>query len=227
MQKKHVASLNALFPKTRQAILAATYLDSRRWWYMRELARHLRVAPSSLQRELDSLVHGKILRQKREGRRVYFQAATDLPVFAELRGLLLKTAGRVEVLRNALAPFGARIAWAFIYGSVAPSEEQSASDVGVMIVGRVRLAELSGPLRKAGRKLNRPVKVTVYTPYEFARNVKRKQHFITTVLCSKKLFVRGDPREFDEAFGRGGARSATQGGTAGLGSTFRELLASY
>lgn len=28
-----------MFPKTRQAILAATFLEPQRWWYMRELAR--------------------------------------------------------------------------------------------------------------------------------------------------------------------------------------------
>jgi len=69
------ASIDALFPKTRQAILAATFGEPRRWWYMRELARHLRLTPSSLQRELASLVRGGILVQKREGKHVYFQAA--------------------------------------------------------------------------------------------------------------------------------------------------------
>ncbi len=63
-------SLDALFPKTRQAILAATFGEPQRRWYMRELARHLRLTPSSLQRELASLVRGGILLQRREGKHV-------------------------------------------------------------------------------------------------------------------------------------------------------------
>jgi len=59
-------SIGALFPKTRQAILAATFLEPEKWWYMRELARHLRLTPSSLQRELDHLVRGGIQSQAEE-----------------------------------------------------------------------------------------------------------------------------------------------------------------
>ena len=119
-------SVDALFPKTRQAILAATFGEPRRWWYMRELARHLRLTPSSLQRELASLVRGGILVQKREGKHVYFQAATESPIFQELQGLILKTVGLADVIRDALKPLSDRIRWAFVYGSVARSEEHSA-----------------------------------------------------------------------------------------------------
>jgi predicted nucleotidyltransferase len=195
-------SLDALLPKTRQAILAATFLDPQRWWYMRELARHLRVTPSTLQRELDSLVNGGVLRQKREGKHVYFQAATDSPIFPELRGIILKTAGLADVIRNALKPFRERIEWAFVYGSVARSEEHSASDVDLMIVGRVGLADLSSPLRKAEQKISRAVHPAVYRPDEFRGKVKSNHHLITTVLRSKKIFVLGDPREFGETFGK-------------------------
>src|SRR5208282_2163678 len=137
------SSIDALFPRTRQAILAATFGEPRRWWYMRELARHLRLTPSSLQRELASLVRGGILVQKREGKHVYFQAAVDSPIFEELQGLILKTAGLADVVREELKPVADRIQWAFIYGSVARSEEHPASDVDLMIIGHVGLALVS------------------------------------------------------------------------------------
>ena len=146
------ATIDALFPKTRQAILAATLGEPRRWWYMRELARHLRLTPSSLQRELASLVRGGILVQKREGKHVYFQAATESPIFQELQGLILKTAGLADVIRDALKPLANRMQWAFVYGSVARSQEHSASDVDLMIIGHVGLADVSGPLRKPSNR---------------------------------------------------------------------------
>ena len=93
--------IDVLFPKTRRAILAATFGQPERRWYMRELARHLRVAPSSLQRELASLVHGGILHESREGKHVYFKAATGLPFFEDLHRLILKTAGLADVIRSA------------------------------------------------------------------------------------------------------------------------------
>ena len=195
-------SADALFPRTRQAILAATFGEPRRWWYMRELARHLRLTPSSLQRELASLVRGGILLQRREGKHVYFQADTDSPIFHELQGLILKTVGLADIIRDVLKPLANRIQWAFIYGSVARSDEHSASDVDLMVIGQVGLADVSSPLRKAERHLNRPVNPTTYTPYEFAEKVKSSNHFIATVLRSEKLFVLGDAREFGSTFGQ-------------------------
>ncbi len=195
-------SVDALFPKTRQAILAATFGEPQRWWYMRELARHLRLTPSSLQRELASLVRAGILLEKREGKHVYFQADTDSPIFEELRGLILKTIGLADVIREALEPLADRIKWAFIYGSLARFQEHSASDVDLMIIGQVGLADMSSPLRKAERRLNRAVNPTTYTPDEFADKVKSNHHFVNTVVHSKKLFILGDAREFDSTFGK-------------------------
>jgi DNA-binding transcriptional ArsR family regulator len=195
-------SVDALFPRTRQAILAATFGNPQRWWYMRELARHLGRTPSSLQRELASLVRAGILLQRREGKQVYFQAAKDLPIFRDLQGLVLKTVGLVDVIRGALKPLADRIQWAFIYGSLARSEEHAFSDVDLMIVGDVGLAAVSSPLRKAERRLSRAVNPTTFTVDEFGAKAKSNHHFISTVMRSKKLFVLGDAREFSRSFGK-------------------------
>ena len=194
--------IDVLFPKTRRAILAATFGQPERRWYMRELARHLRVAPSSLQRELASLVQGGILRESREGKHVYYQPATELPFFEDLHGLILKTVGLADVIRGALDSFADRIQWAFIYGSIARSEEHAASDVDLLILGRVNLAEVSGPLRGAEESLGRAVNPIVYTADQFARKVQGKHHFAVDVLRSKKLFLIGDAREFGRTFGQ-------------------------
>lgn len=197
-----ITSIDALFPATRQMILAATFMEPDRWFYMRELARQLRVPSSSLQRELDSLVRGGILRQKREGRQVYFQAAKDSPIFQDIRGIFLKTVGLADVLRRCLKPCADRIKWAFIFGSIAASREHSASDVDLMIIGELGLSEISALLRPVEQKLNRPVNPSVYTVDQFATKVKSRHHFISTVMRSKKLFVVGDTREFESTFGK-------------------------
>lgn len=196
------SSLDALFPKTRQAILAATLTTPQRRWYMAELARHLHLTPSSLQRELASLVRAGILRQQPEGKQVYYQAATDLPIFDELRGLILKTVGLADIIREALRPLKKRIQWCFVYGSVARAEEHAASDVDVIVIGSVSLAELSGSLRRAEGRLARAVNPAVYTAEEFASRLRAKHHFVADVLDSTKLFVLGDPREFERAFSK-------------------------
>src|SRR5580700_2509633 len=107
MRKHH--TLDALLPKTRQGILAATFVQPEKAWYVSELARRMGVPSSSLQRELQGLTAAGILKTHRQGRMVYFQANSDSPLFSDLRGLLLKTAGLVDVLADALMPLGAKL----------------------------------------------------------------------------------------------------------------------
>jgi len=135
--------VNALFPSTRQAVLAATVLHPDKWWYLTDLARHLDLTPSSLQRELKTLVEVGILIRRAEGRRVYFKPNPDCPILPELKGIMAKTSGLTDVLRFALRSVSDSIQSAFVFGSVARAEEFSASDVDLFILGTVSLADLS------------------------------------------------------------------------------------
>ena len=80
---------------------------------------------------------------------VYFQANTESPIFSELRGLLVKTAGLVDVLADALKPLIAKLRLVFVYGSIASGSEQSESDIDLMVIGTVSPVELSIALRHA------------------------------------------------------------------------------
>jgi DNA-binding transcriptional ArsR family regulator len=193
MRKKR--PLDSLFPRTRQAVLTATLLHPDRWWYLSDLAKHLGVRPSSLQRELAALTSAEILRQRRDGNRVYFQANADCPFLPELQGLLVKTAGMVDVLRETLTPFVTRIDWAFIYGSVARAEERAASDVDLMIIGKAGLADLSQALRRAEKRLSRAVNPTLYSRTEFGTKLRASDHFLTSILDGALLFILGDSHE--------------------------------
>jgi predicted nucleotidyltransferase len=190
-----------LFPATRQAVLSTILLRPERSWYLRELAAHLGVRPSSLQRELAHLVDAGILVRRRSGNRVLFQANENCPFLAELRGLLTKTVGLVDVLRAALAPLAASIDWAFVYGPVARGDENVASDIDVMVIGSVGLADLAPVLRRAEQELGRPVNPSVYTRGEFTKKIRAGHHFLTTVWNEKKLPIQGNLDELASVIG--------------------------
>src|SRR6266704_6394919 len=154
---RKTAGLRALFPTVRGDVLAATLTQPDKWWYLSELAQFIGTTPSSLQRELKALVDGGILEQRREGTRSYFKAQTRSPLFPELRGLLEKTAGLLPPLQQALEPFEARIDCAFVYGSVARSQEHALSDVDLLVIGGLALAELAPALRKAESRIGREI----------------------------------------------------------------------
>jgi DNA-binding transcriptional ArsR family regulator len=198
---RKVRSLDALLPKTRQGILAATLVRPEKAWYASELARRLGVPSSSLQRELRGLAEAKILRTYRQGRMAFYQANVDSPLFSDLRGLLLKTVGLADVLADALKPLASKLRIVFVYGSIASGSEQAESDIDLMVIGAVSPMELAPPLRSARELLGRAVNPTVYTPAEFAKKQKAKDHFLTRVLDKPKLFVIGNQDELGEITG--------------------------
>jgi DNA-binding transcriptional ArsR family regulator len=191
--------LDALLPKTRQGILAATFVQPAKSWYVSELARRLGVPSSSLQRELQDLTGAGILKSHRQGRMVYYQANADSPLFPDLRGLLLKTAGLVDILADAMKPLRTKIPLAFVYGSIASGQERSDSDIDLMVVGDISPVDLAVPLRSAREMLGREINPTVYSSAEFAKKRMAKDHFLTEVLTKPRLLVLGNEHELDKA----------------------------
>jgi len=196
-----IKPLDALLTVTRQKLLSRTHLEPDRWWYLHELARALDVRPSSIQREVATLVAAGILLRRQDGNRVYLKADLNCPIFPEIRALLIKTVGFVDVLKDALEPVRSGIHVAFVYGSMASSEERSASDVDLMIIGSSRLAKIAAALRDVESRLGRSVNPTVYTAVEFARKLKTGSNFLNNVRVGKKLFIIGNEDELASSLG--------------------------
>ena len=195
--------IDAIISKTVQGLLAVTVLQPERWWYLSDLAKHLGRRPSSLQAPLASLVTAGILRRRKEGNRVYFQADPECPFLRELQGIIAKTVGLVDVLREALTSLETQITVAFVHGSVASSRERASSDIDLIVVGSLGLSRLSPALELAEERLGRPVNAGVYTPEEFAKKLAGKNHFLRTVLDKEKLFVIGNMDDLERIACRG------------------------
>jgi predicted nucleotidyltransferase len=166
------------------------------------LARHLEVSPSSLQRELESLATAELLLRRQDGRRTYFKANVDSPLFPELKGLIEKTAGIIPTLKAALQRFDDRIELALLYGSFARGEERSTSDVDLMIVGTLKQMDLLPALRKLETRFRREVNVTLFSPEEFHRKLDTGDHFLHSVLKGKTIRLKGTLNELEETASR-------------------------
>ena len=191
----------ALFPDIRARILAATFAQPEKQWYLSELAGFLETRPSSLQREVDALSKAGILEQRRDGRRVYLKPDDRSPVFVDLKCLFDKTTGRIPVLRSILEPFGDAVRLAWVYGSIARLEEGSESDVDLLMIGSLGLADLVPALRRAEQTLARPVNPTVFSVQEFTRKARARDHFLSAVLDGPKQFVKGSEHELEAILG--------------------------
>ena len=107
-----------------------------------------------------------------------------------------------DALRQALTPLAARIDWAFVYGSMARAEAVSESDIDLMVIGQLGLAELTPVLRRAEQQVGRPINPTLYRPEEWNQKRQQGHPFLLQVLQGEKLFLLGNPDELAIPAGR-------------------------
>ncbi len=195
--KKLVTTIGeALYGKTRQAVLSLFFGQPDRRFLQKEVIKRIGLGSGTVQRELERLSRAEILVRTTEGRQTYYQANHRCPVFEELRGLVRKTFGVTQVLQQALEPIANRIDVAFIFGSVASGTERSESDLDLMVVANdVTLSDLIPAVRETERELGREVNPSVYTPKEFSRRLAERQNFLSNVVEGPKLFLIGDEHE--------------------------------
>jgi len=185
-----------LFGTTRQAVLALLFGNAGRRFYQRQIIRALQLGSGAVQRELEQLVVCGVLTRTVEGRQTYFRANADCPVFEEVRGIVRKTFGVAEVLREGLTSLASNVRLAFVYGSVAAGKETAGSDVDVLVVGDgLSLEDVVVALDGAQRDLGRELNPTVYRTEEFCRKLAQGQHFLARVVSGQKIFLVGDENE--------------------------------
>lgn len=129
---------------------------------------------------------------------MHYRVNPESAVFGDLAGLLRKTAGLAEVLRDALAPVGDKIDLAFVYGSVASATERPESDVDVMVFGSASFGDLARALASTQDVLRRDVNPTVMTSREFARKLKAGDGFARSVVRGARLWLIGGEDDFAE-----------------------------
>lgn len=187
---------DALFTEVQQRVLAVVFGNPGRSFYANEMIALASSGTGAVQRELARLETAGLVTVTRVGNQKHYQANAAAPVFEELRSLVLKTSGLVDVLRNALAPLAAQISAAFVYGSVAKAQDTAQSDIDLMVVSdSLSYAELYTVLEEATARLRRPVNPTVYSRQELEKRVRTDNAFITRILAQSKLWVIGEEHD--------------------------------
>lgn len=183
---------DALFSGTQQRVLAWLFGQPERSFYATELIGLAGAGSGAVQRELARLAQSGLVTARAVGNQKHYQANPEAPIYAELCGIVQKTVGLAEPLREALAPLAMRIRAAFVYGSVAKREDTASSDIDLMLISDdLAYPDLYAALEEVSTRLGRTVNPTIYTPQELAKRVKRKEAFATRVLAQSKLWLIG------------------------------------
>jgi predicted nucleotidyltransferase len=191
-EPEHVRLADVLFSKVRQRVLGILFGQPDRSFLSKEVIALAGSGTGAVHRELRRLAASGLLTVSSVGWEKHSQANRQAPVFEELRGLVMKTVGLVEPIREALVPLAGRIRVAFVYGSQARGMDTASSDVDLMIVSEDLLhAEAYAVLTKAEQMLARPINPTIVSFAEWQRRREDCNHFLESVATHPKLFVLG------------------------------------
>lgn len=185
-----------LLGSSRAAILATLLLRPESELHARELARVTDVSIGTLLRELKALLALGLVKRREVGRQVFFAADPASPVYSELAGLLRKTVGLGDRLRDALAPLAKQVRFAFVYGSMAAGDAAPQSDVDVMVVGDVSFSDVTRALHAEQTELRREINPTVMSAMEFESKRRKRDGFVQSVIRGPKIWLLGSEDEF-------------------------------
>lgn len=182
----------ALFTGTQQRVLGLLFGQPDRSFYATEIIALAGVGSGAVQRELARLAQSGLVTLRPVGNQKHYQANPDSPIFDELCGIVRKTVGLAEPLRQALALLTPQIQAAFVYGSIAKKQDAASSDIDLMLVSdTLSFGDTYLALSDAAKRLGREVNPTILTLQDFARRRQEEGSFVARVMTQPRVWVIG------------------------------------
>jgi predicted nucleotidyltransferase/predicted transcriptional regulator len=181
-----------LSSKTKAGIFEVLFGVELNELHAREITRRSNMNLAATQRELTRLETLDLIVRRKDGNRVYFKANQNHPLFNELHQLTIKTTGIIPLLRALLDPLAEQVHCAFIFGSIARSQEKAHSDIDIMIIGELGLRQLTALLGPLANAVEREINPHIQTRQEFVKRRQEADPFISNIITSEKIFVIGD-----------------------------------
>lgn len=193
-QSRRVDPARVLFGADHRRLLGLLLMRPDRSFHVREIARLTGADAGNAHRALRRLEQAGLLTTARIGNQVRYQANRQSPIFPELQGIVRKTVGMADLLREALTPLASRIRLAFVFGSVARGEEGPRSDVDLMVVGDVAFDDVVVAIYPLQERLGREINAIVLTPARYRARLKDKD-FVARVRSGPRILLLGDAGE--------------------------------
>jgi predicted nucleotidyltransferase len=172
--------------KARQRLLAYYFTSPTARHHLRDLADRLSVDPSNLSKELRRLERDGLFVSEIIGRQKYFYINRKYPLLPEVRRIVAKTVGAAPLLAQHLQKIEG-IQEAYLYGSFARDQQDTASDIDVLVIGNPNEQALAEAAQRLERQLGREINYTVLTREELRARRDRKDPFVASVWHHKRV----------------------------------------
>ena len=176
--------------QVRIDLIAHFILNPEGRYHVRGLEKTLDAHYSAVWRELENLQQAGVISSEEDAGRRMFQLNPEYPLLDELRGMILKTVGAGDRIREAISGLDGVHA-AFIYGSYADGQVDTYSDIDLMIIAEANLEKISSAISALEVELGRPVNVVTYSLQEWRSKLQAQDPFVMAVFEEPKIMVLG------------------------------------
>ncbi|MCX6646772.1 MAG: nucleotidyltransferase domain-containing protein [bacterium] len=87
---------------------------------------------------------------------------------------------------------------AFVFGSYATSEQNSESDIDLMVIGNYDQRLLGDKIISLEKRIRREIQLITYTPDEWHKAFQDRSHFVVSLMEAPKIYLMGDARELQK-----------------------------
>lgn len=183
--------------KIRATVLSKLILSGRSF-YIRELEKELNMNFSSIYKELALLKELGLVTDERRGKIRLFTMNKSSPIYPEVRGLILKTTGIGDVIRDALKGSG-EMKYALVFGSFARGEEKERSDIDLLLIGNIYEEKLITKIKEAENKISREINYIIWSEKEFNKRINERLGLLIEIEKKPVIMILGDENEFRKA----------------------------
>jgi len=176
--------------KLKSKILSYFFTNPEASCYVRELAAIVNEDAGNLSRELRNLEAEGMFLSNTKGRLKFYYLNKRYPLFNEIKKIVFKTDGVEGSLKQLVASYRG-IELAFIYGSHAKGREKRASDIDIVVVGKIPRDDFTAGIRTLESKLNREINFNIYNHEEFDKERDNAGGFLNILLKSKVILLKG------------------------------------
>jgi len=178
--------------EARKKILQLFFVSSKKEYYVRELAKILKLLPGNVHRELTNLKRAGIVSSRKIGNVKLFYLNENNPLLPELTGLINKTIGIPAILAKLVDKYP-NISNAFVYGSYAKGNFDSSSDVDLFVsASSAKIYDkINAGIAKIENKIQREINLDFMTDKELKEKIKKNDPYIKDVLKGQKVILRG------------------------------------
>jgi len=192
-----------LSSKARSKIFKVLFGCTTHELHNREINRRTGLSESAIRQELGKLTRLGLVIRRQDGNRVYYKANRNHALFTDIRRLVLKTNGLVDILKPRLSTADTRVA--FVHGPLVTSRETRRSSIDLLVIGRMSLTGLDLHMAGITEQLGRRFNTTVLTEAEFREKLAARDRELIKRLREPRIFVIGNDREIESLTGTSSA----------------------